>query len=224
MHVRDPDADLWHAVADEKSICLVFRCQIHPGSSKCKLVYGFDVLRRAGGLVSRGCYIFTNTIFNHQARMALEQIPIVGAEIYYDGQFLGTQEASEFFDALLSKCPWERRKTSFGSAVPRDEAYYGDPGTHYEYSRREYKPLPWITEFFSLKQRVEAATPIAAYENLLLPAKGYDAVLCNLYRDGSDSVGLHADNELEMGPSGHRTRSVFDRYAIFNSATSPRRR
>ena len=137
---------------------------------------------------------------HYPVRMALEQIPIVGAEIYYDGQFLGAQEASELFDALLSKCPWWRRKTSFGSAVPRDEAYYGDPLTHYEYSHRDYKPLPWIPELLSLKQRVEAATPIAAYENLLSPAKGYNAVLCNLYRDGSDSVGLHADNEPEMGP------------------------
>jgi hypothetical protein len=25
-------------------------------------------------------------------------------------------------------------------------------------------------------------------------------VLCNLYRDGNDSVGLHADAEPEMGP------------------------
>jgi alkylated DNA repair dioxygenase AlkB len=29
---------------------------------------------------------------------------------------------------------------------------------------------------------------------------GYNAVLCNLYRDGNDSVGLHADAEPEMGP------------------------
>ena len=27
-----------------------------------------------------------------------------------------------------------------------------------------------------------------------------NAVLCNLYRDGNDSVGLHADAEPEMGP------------------------
>jgi alkylated DNA repair dioxygenase AlkB len=135
--------------------------------------------------------------------MAVEQILIVGSEIYYDGQFLGTLEASEFFTRSYRSAPWERRKTSFGSAVPRDEAYYGDSGTHYECSLREYKPLPWITELFSLKQRVEAATPIAAYQNLLLPAKSYNAVLCNLYRDGSDgsdSVGLHADNEPEMVP------------------------
>jgi alkylated DNA repair dioxygenase AlkB len=84
--------------------------------------------------------------------------------------------------------------------VPRDEAYYGEPGTHYTYSRREYQPLPWLPELFSLKVRVEEATPIAAYANLSLPRAGYNAVLCNLYRDGNDSVGLHADAEPEMGP------------------------
>src|SRR6266700_6542488 len=42
-------------------------------------------------------------------------------------------------------------------ASPRDEAYYGDPGMHYTYSRREYKPLPWIPELLSLKARLEEA-------------------------------------------------------------------
>jgi alkylated DNA repair dioxygenase AlkB len=84
--------------------------------------------------------------------------------------------------------------------VPRDEAYYGDPGTCYIYSRREYKPLAWIPELLSLKTRVEEATPGVAYSNLGLPRLGYNAVLCNLYRNGNDSVGLHADAEPEMGP------------------------
>jgi alkylated DNA repair dioxygenase AlkB len=52
----------------------------------------------------------------------------------------------------------------------------------------------------SLKARVEEATPVAAYANLSVPTTGYNAVLCNLYRDGNDSVGLHADAEPEMGP------------------------
>ena len=52
----------------------------------------------------------------------------------------------------------------------------------------------------SLKARVEQATPEAAYANLVLPKLGYNAALCNLYRDGNDSVALHADDEPEMGP------------------------
>jgi alkylated DNA repair dioxygenase AlkB len=130
--------------------------------------------------------------------MAIERIPIAGAEIYYDAQFLDVSEASGFFEALLSKCSWRRHKTSFGSAVPRDEAYYGDPGSHYTYSRREYNPLAWIPELLTLRERVQAVTPV--YENLRLPMHGYNAVLCNLYRNGNDSVGLHADSEPEMGP------------------------
>jgi len=70
---------------------------------------------------------------------------------------------------------------------------------------------PWIPELLSLKQRVEAATPIAAYKNLLLPAEGYNAVLCNLYRDGSDSVGVHADTL--PGWSGRRSTDSIARLA-----------
>ena len=132
--------------------------------------------------------------------MLVHLISIPGVEIYYDEHFLPPEEATELFNTLLSKCTWERRRGSFGHTVPRDEAYYGDFGTHYTYSRREYKPLPWIPELLPLRARVEEATPVAAYTNLGLPKLGYNAVLCNLYLDGNDSVGLHADAEPEMGP------------------------
>jgi alkylated DNA repair dioxygenase AlkB len=131
---------------------------------------------------------------------AMDLIAIAGAEIYYEQHFLQPEEATQLFNAVLSKCAWSRRKASFGHSVPRDEAYYGDPGTHYRYSGREYKPLAWIPELLSLRARVEDATPLAAYANLGLPKWSYNAVLCNLYRDGNDSVGLHADAEPEMGP------------------------
>ena len=130
----------------------------------------------------------------------MEVIPIAGAEIYYEKNFLSSEEATALFNALLAKCEWERRRTSFKGPVPRDEAYYGDPGTNYTYSRREYKPLAWIPELLALKIRVEEATPLAAYANSNVANVGYNAVLCNLYRNGNDSVGLHADAEPEMGP------------------------
>jgi alkylated DNA repair dioxygenase AlkB len=130
----------------------------------------------------------------------LETIPVPGAEIYYEKKFLPAAEATALLDALLTQCAWERRRASFNYAVPRDEAYYGDPAASYMYSRREYKPLPWIPELLALKARVEEATPKAAYSNSGLPKLGYNAVLCNLYRNGNDSVGLHADAEPEMGP------------------------
>jgi alkylated DNA repair dioxygenase AlkB len=130
----------------------------------------------------------------------METISIPGAEIYYDRNLLPADEATKLFDVLQAKCAWERHRTSFKSAVPRDEAYYGDPGTRYTYSRREYRPLAWTPELLALKARVEDATPAAAYTNLRFPKLSHNAVLCNLYRNGNDSVGLHADAEPEMGP------------------------
>ncbi|HEX8896203.1 MAG TPA: alpha-ketoglutarate-dependent dioxygenase AlkB [Terriglobales bacterium] len=130
----------------------------------------------------------------------MEAVLIPGAEIYYDRNFLSTEEATVLFDVLRTKCAWQRHRASFKYAVPRDEAYYGDPGTTYMYSRREYRPLTWLPELLSLRTRVEEGTPAVAYSNLDLPRLGYNAVLCNLYRDGHDSVSLHADAEPEMGP------------------------
>src|SRR5499427_6487321 len=130
----------------------------------------------------------------------MESLAIAGAELYYERNFLSPEDAAVLFDALLTKCAWERRRTSFKSAVPRDEAYYGNPGTNYTYSRREYRPLHWIPELLSLKTRVEDATPESSYANLHLSRVGYNAALCNLYRNGNDSVGLHSDAEPEMGP------------------------
>ena len=125
---------------------------------------------------------------------------VPGAELYYDRDFLSRDEADRYFEILMTTCAWQRHRTSFGTAVPRDEVYYGEPDAHYTYSRRPYLPLPWLPELLELKARAEKATPLAAYENLGLPNAGYNAALCNLYRSGNDSVGLHADAEPEMGP------------------------
>ena len=53
----------------------------------------------------------------------MEAIPIAGAEIYYEKNFLSAEEARVLFNVLREKCAWERRKSSFKYAVPRDEAY-----------------------------------------------------------------------------------------------------
>ncbi len=128
----------------------------------------------------------------------MEAIAIPGATIYFEANFLPPEDAARLFELLLQKCPWERRAAFFGHPVPREEAYYGDPDAHYTYSRRRYEPLPWIPELLALKTRVEQATPAAAYTGSL--PVGYNAVLCNLYRNGNDSMGLHSDDEPEMGP------------------------
>lgn len=160
------------------------------------------MLKARKGATIGACGPFRKSLVNsgQAAVLAMDVIRFPGAELYYDKQFLPPRVATRLFDCLLRKCAWERYRTSFGHAVPRDESYYGDEGAYYRYSRRDYRPLPWLPELLALKDRVEEATPALAYSNLRLPQTGYNAVLCNLYRNGNDSVGLHSDSEPEMGP------------------------
>lgn len=126
-------------------------------------------------------------------------IALAGGSLFYIERFLAAAEATALFQYLLNTCPWERHQAPFGHAVPRSEVYYGDIGTTYSYSRRDYKPRPWLPELLSLKTRVEQHTPAEARDSRGRRQPGYNSVLCNLYRDGNDSVGLHADNEPMMG-------------------------
>ncbi|MFB5610004.1 MAG: alpha-ketoglutarate-dependent dioxygenase AlkB, partial [Nitrosarchaeum sp.] len=64
------------------------------------------------------------------------------------------------------------------------QAWQGDPGCDYRYSGLLLEPARWTPTCAQLRQRLQARLDIA-----------FNAVLLNLYRDGNDSVGWHADNE-----------------------------
>lgn len=73
--------------------------------------------------------------------------------------------------------------------TPRLVSFHGDPGCVYRYSRRSFSPSPWTPELSRLREQIRAAT-----------GDDYNAVLANYYRDGSDSMGWHSDDEPELGP------------------------
>ncbi len=74
--------------------------------------------------------------------------------------------------------------------TPRLTSFHGDPGCNYRYSRRTFAPHAWTEELLQIRQRLRA-----------LHGHDFNAVLCNLYRDGRDAMGKHADDEAELGPS-----------------------
>jgi alkylated DNA repair dioxygenase AlkB len=122
---------------------------------------------------------------------ALEPLDLPGGEIRYAPTLdLGASPA-RLFSALRSELDWrEETIFIFGREVrqPRLLAWYGDPEARYRYSGRLHHPLPWTARLLELKQIVEgfAGAP-------------FNSVLANLYRDGNDSMGLHADDEPELG-------------------------
>ena len=74
--------------------------------------------------------------------------------------------------------------------APRLTSFHADAGCGYTYAGIRYAPAAWTELLLLVRARLHAAT-------------GYDfnSVLANLYRDGRDSVGFHADDEPELGPS-----------------------
>lgn len=73
--------------------------------------------------------------------------------------------------------------------MPRLTAWYGDPGAVYTYAGRTFEPLPWTPELRAIQSRLAHEEGIET-----------NSCLCNLYRNGRDSIGLHADDERELGP------------------------
>ncbi len=101
-------------------------------------------------------------------------------------------EAWELFRELREGIDWRQEEVLvFGRrhAVPRLVAWHGDPGARYTYSGTPHEPLPWTPALERIRHRVQA---IAVCE--------FNAVLLNLYRDGRDGMGWHADDEPELGP------------------------
>lgn len=73
--------------------------------------------------------------------------------------------------------------------LPRLTSWYGDPGASYSYSGIQSDPNPWNEGLLFVKSKIEQVTGIF-----------FNSVLLNWYRDGSDSLNWHADDEKELGP------------------------
>jgi len=93
---------------------------------------------------------------------------------------------------LVAGTPWRQDDiTVFGTTCPQPRlvAWYGDPGTRYAYSGIAHEPLAWTAGLTALRRAVES-----------ICHSDFNSVLLNYYRDGADAMGLHADDEPELGP------------------------
>ncbi len=127
---------------------------------------------------------FTDVGFDCHQAVAMPQ-----ATVQWQPSWLPTADADSLLTQLHQHTPWQQLPISmFGRTVmqPRLLAWYGDHS--YTYSGLTLQPLPWTPLLRDLKARVEAATH-----------SRFNTVLLNLYRDGSDYMGWHKDDEPELG-------------------------
>lgn len=119
------------------------------------------------------------------------RISLADAEVEYRQGFFGPDEALELFDGLRAEIRWERHRVRIrGREVdcPRLSGWEGD--ATYAYSGITLRPAPWTARVATVRRQIEAAT-----------GEMFNSVLANLYRDGSDRLGWHADDEPELGPA-----------------------
>jgi len=110
-----------------------------------------------------------------------------GGILLYDEDFLSSKLADRYFSELRDNSVWEQKPGIFGHMQPRLTASYGDEGVTYRYSGTVNVALPWTPTLLEIKEKIEA-----------LQGK-YNYCLLNRYRSGQDSMGMHSDNEPEMG-------------------------
>ena len=120
-----------------------------------------------------------------------EVLPLEDAEIRYWPDAFGPEEAAELFARLRARIDWRQEEVLiFGRRrlVPRLVAWHGDTGATYAYSGTVHVPDPWTPDLERVRDRVQVLTGLH-----------FNSVLLNLYRDGRDGMGWHADDEPELG-------------------------
>jgi len=100
-------------------------------------------------------------------------------------------EQAALLAQLLEETQWRSDEiTLYGKThrQPRLVAWHGDEGAGYTYSGVRHEPQPWSDSLLRIRERVES---LSGYR--------FNSVLLNYYRDQNDSMGLHADDEPELG-------------------------
>ncbi len=135
-----------------------------------------------------------------------------GGLLFYDEAFLPPDLSDRYFADLRDHCAWEQKPGVFGHMQPRLTASYGDQGVIYRYSGTVNVALPWTDTLLEIKQQIEAVQG------------SYNYCLLNRYRSGADSMGLHSDDEPEMGNViGSLSLGATRRFRIRHNATKETR-
>jgi alkylated DNA repair dioxygenase AlkB len=119
----------------------------------------------------------------------LTPIPVPDGELSFLAQLDLPIGNDEVLARLLAETAWRSETiTLWGRQYPQPRltAWHGEKA--YSYSGLRLEPLPFSPLQLLIKDAVEAAS-----------GRRFNSVLLNYYRDGRDSMGMHSDNEAELG-------------------------
>ncbi|WP_020157410.1 alpha-ketoglutarate-dependent dioxygenase AlkB family protein [Methylobacter marinus] len=113
------------------------------------------------------------------------------AELELIEAFYSASESERLYQRLLREQNWpDNRYTVAGRqfTLPRLQTWHADPGIVYSYSNNLLQTRPWTPLLYAIRAKIEDRLNYR-----------FNSVLVNLYRNGEDYVGWHADNEPELG-------------------------
>lgn len=125
-------------------------------------------------------------LFNEEIRFNLPN-----SDISYYPNFIENLKADSYLKNLKKNIPWQQDAIKvYGKtyAQPRLTALFGNNGKSYSYSNITMNPHPFTLELLEVKKAIESIAKV-----------DFTTCLLNLYRDGKDSNGWHADDEIELG-------------------------
>ncbi|MFC6102882.1 alpha-ketoglutarate-dependent dioxygenase AlkB family protein [Olivibacter domesticus] len=123
--------------------------------------------------------------------MKIENILPLDGEVLLYTDFFSKKDSDKLMFSLTKDIRWKQEPvTIMGKKImqPRLTAWYGDEGKAYTYTGITMHPFSWTEDLIFIKEKIEK---FSGYK--------FNSALLNFYRNGSDSVGWHRDNEKSLG-------------------------
>ncbi len=115
------------------------------------------------------------------------------ASVWYYPDYFNSIESNTYFETLLTETQWQQDDIRVYGKIhpqPRLTHLFANNDAPYSYSNITMYPSVFPEVLLNIKTKAEQVLNVK-----------FSTCLANLYRDGNDSNGWHADNEKELGPN-----------------------
>ncbi|MDG0974571.1 MAG: alpha-ketoglutarate-dependent dioxygenase AlkB [Crocinitomicaceae bacterium] len=119
------------------------------------------------------------------------KVEITNGWYVHEENYIHQNLAEEILNTLFRELPWKSGEIQlFGKVyiIPRKQVYFSENQLGYSYSGKQLVIDVWHPTVLEIKEKVSKELN-----------SEFNACLANLYRNGLDSNGWHADNEKVLG-------------------------
>lgn len=119
----------------------------------------------------------------------------LNAEVYYCENYF----REDLFEKLNVEIKWKTFQVKMRGKVfdqPRDSAYIGDDKKPYMYSGFDHIPEEWTPTLTLIRNELQSFL-----DKFFPNHPKINAVLCNRYLSGNNTIGFHSDNEKDLCPN-----------------------